>query len=300
VYDIFGDILATLTLFSLVFCLFLYLKGLVAPSTSDHGSSGNPIFDFYWGTELYPRILGVDVKVFTNCRFGMTIWPLLCLIYSIKSYELHGFVDSIWVSCTLQMIYFLKFFWWEAGYMRTIDIMVDRAGFYICWGCMVYVPGLYASVCMFLVNQPIRLGPYISLTLLTVGTMAIIINYWADQQKQEVRNNQGKCTIWGKKPEMIKAKYRLENGESKESILLVSGFWGVARHFHYVPELILAFCWSVPSLLYCPLIYSYFIFLTILLVHRTFRDDEKCSKKYGKYWETYCKKVPYKMIPYLF
>ena len=58
----------------------------------------------------------------------MTVWPLLVLIFSLKSYELHGFVDSIWVSAALQMIYFTKFFWWEAGYMSTIDIILDRAG----------------------------------------------------------------------------------------------------------------------------------------------------------------------------
>ena len=127
VYDRFDEVLVTLTLFSLVFCLVLQFKGYFFPSSSDHGSSGNLLFDFYWGTELYPRVLGIDVKVFTNCRFGMTVWPLLCLIFALKSYELHGFVDSMWVSCFLQMVYFTKFFWWEAGYMRTIDIMVDRA-----------------------------------------------------------------------------------------------------------------------------------------------------------------------------
>jgi len=47
-------------------------------------------------------------------------WPVL------QNYELFGFVDGVWVSSALQMVYFGKFFWWEAGYMRTIDIMLDR------------------------------------------------------------------------------------------------------------------------------------------------------------------------------
>lgn len=29
---------------------------------------------------------------------------------------------------------------WETGYLSTIDIMHDRAGYYICWGCLVWVP----------------------------------------------------------------------------------------------------------------------------------------------------------------
>lgn len=63
IYDNYGDLLATINVFALFFCLLLYLKGVFAPSSSDSGSSGNPIFDYYWGTELYPRIFGIDVKV---------------------------------------------------------------------------------------------------------------------------------------------------------------------------------------------------------------------------------------------
>jgi protein-S-isoprenylcysteine O-methyltransferase Ste14 len=43
--------------------------------------------------------------------------------------------------------------------------------------------------------------------------------------------------------------------------------------------------------------YFYVFFLTILLFHRAKRDDVKCRLKYGKYWEEYCKTVPYKVIP---
>ena len=108
-------------------------------------------------------------QVFTNCRFGMTVWSLLVLIFALKNYELYGFVDSNWVSAGLQMVYFTKFFWWESGYMCTIDIMLDRAGFYICWGCLSFIPGFYASVSMYLVEQPIRLGLVSSLIISVAG-----------------------------------------------------------------------------------------------------------------------------------
>jgi len=84
VYDHFDEFLGTLTVFSHFLCIFLHVKGLLWPSSTDCGTSGNVIFDYYWGTELYPRVAGVDIKVFTNCRFGMTVWPLLVAIFTLK------------------------------------------------------------------------------------------------------------------------------------------------------------------------------------------------------------------------
>ncbi len=57
-YDHLGNILSSMNVLGLIFCLFLYVKGRMFPSSPDHGSSGNPVFDYYWGTELYPRIFG--------------------------------------------------------------------------------------------------------------------------------------------------------------------------------------------------------------------------------------------------
>ena len=81
--------------------------------------------------------------------------------------------------------------------------------------------------------------------------------------------------------------------------MLLSGFWGLARHMNYVFEIMLATCWSLPAAHYGVVPFAYVIFLTILLVHRTFRDEEKCSAKYGDGWKQYCQIVPYRFIPYI-
>ncbi len=128
----------------------------------------------------------------------------------------------------------------------------------------------------------------------------IVLNYHADYQRELVRYTNGKCTIWGRKPELIHATYQTKNGDTKHSILLVSGWWGVSRHFHYVPELAAAFLWSVPALFGSFLPYFYFAVLVILLTHRSVRDDKRCREKYGQYWDQYCKRVPYKILPYIF
>ncbi|EFB41069.1 hypothetical protein pah_c050o020 [Parachlamydia acanthamoebae str. Hall's coccus] len=298
-YDNLGPLLGALNIFSLFFCLFLYIKGYVAPSSSDAGASGNPIFDYYWGTELFPRLLGWDVKMFTNCRFGMMSWPLLLISFAAKQQELYGLSDSMVVAVLLQLIYITKFFFWETGYLRSLDIMHDRAGYYICWGCLVWVPGVYTSPTLYLVNHPNHLGLPLAALIFALGAVSIMINYLADRQRQKVRESDGNCTVWGKKPFLTVANYTTGDGKQKKNILLASGWWGISRHFHYVPEILGAFFWSVPALFANFLPYFYVVFLTILLIERAFRDDRRCALKYGEDWETYCKHVPYKIIPYM-
>ncbi|XP_059640240.1 7-dehydrocholesterol reductase [Cornus florida] len=299
VYDHLGEIFSALIFGSFIFCIYLYIKGLVAPSSTDSGSSGNIIIDFYWGMELYPRIgKNFDIKVFTNCRFGMMSWAVLAVTYCIKQYEANGRVaDSMLVNTALMLVYVTKFFWWEAGYWNTMDIAHDRAGFYICWGCLVWVPSVYTSPGMYLVNHPLNLGTQLALSILVAGILCIYINYDCDRQRQEFRRTNGKCLVWGKAPSKIVASYTTSSGETKTSLLLTSGWWGLSRHFHYVPEISAAFFWTVPALFNHFLPYFYVVFLTILLFDRAKRDDDRCRSKYGKYWKLYCEKVPYRIIP---
>lgn len=298
-YDHFAELLGALNFFSFCLCIFLLIKGRLFPTDTDSGSSGHLIFDFYWGTELYPRIFGWDVKMFTNCRAAMMGWPLLIISFAAKQHELYGISDSMIVAVALQLIYITKFFFWETGYLGSLDIMHDRAGYYICWGVLVWLPGIYTSPTFYLVNHPVHLGIWLSLLIFSLGVISIAINYLADRQRQNVRTKGGDCKIWGKKPVLTLARYTTEKGEKKENLLLASGWWGISRHFHYIPEIFAAFFWSVPALFSHFLPYFYLVFLTILLIERAFRDDRRCSLKYGDDWQQYCQHVPYKIIPYL-
>ncbi|OGT34387.1 MAG: 7-dehydrocholesterol reductase [Gammaproteobacteria bacterium RIFCSPHIGHO2_02_FULL_39_13] len=300
VYDHFAGILGALNIFSVVFCLFLYFKGKFKPSSSDNGTTDNFIFDYYWGTELYPRIFGWDIKQFTNCRFGMMSWPVIIFSFAAKQAQLYGLSNSMIVSIAIMLVYIAKFFWWESGYLRSMDIMHDRAGFYICWGCLVWVPGIYTLPVLYLVNHPYHFSPVIAASILCLGIFSVLLNYLADAQRQKVRATNGHCLVWGRTPHLIHANYLDQHGKQKHSILLVSGWLGISRHFHYLLEISLAFFWTLPVLFLHFLPWFYVIFLTILLVHRAYRDEDRCKNKYGKYWEAYCEAVPNKIIPWDF
>src|SRR5205823_2981552 len=168
-----------------------------------------------------------NLKMFTNCRFGMMAWPLILLSFAAKQQERYGLSSSMAVAVALQLVYIAKFFWWETGYLRSLDIMHDRAGFYICWGCLVWLPCVYTSPTMYLVHHPINLHLGWATFIFIAGAASILINFLADRQRQQVRATNGDCLVWRRRPSLIEATYQTQTGETKQTYLLASGWWGV-------------------------------------------------------------------------
>jgi len=300
IYKNFAEIISSLNIFSLLFCVVLLIKGHYRPEVPE-GSLDKPLpYQFYAGIELHPRMFGVDIKQWTNCRVGMLGWALLSLNFALVSNQVNGPKLAPMVNALLINIYLFKFFVWETGYFNTIDITLDRAGYYICWGCLTWVQVFYTFSSFFLVAHAPLVSDGAAFGILLFGFISIILNYATDRQKERFKETNGECIIWGRKAKFVQVEYKTHDGKKKKSKLLTSGFWGLARHLNYVFELLLALSWSLPSLGHGILPFAYFGFLLILLVHRVFRDEEKCSGKYGAGWKTYCEQVPSRMIPGIF
>jgi len=72
----------------------------------------------------------------------------------------------------------------------------------------------------------------------------------------------------------------------------------LSQHAGYNFEILASLFWSSPALFSGFVVpYFYVMFLAVLLFDRSFRDDDRCAKKYGKYWKEYSDVVPYKIIP---
>jgi len=296
----FDQVISSLNIFSLVLCVFLLIKGHTFPEVAEGAKTAPLPYQFYAGIELHPRLAGVDIKQWTNCRAGMMGWAILVINFAIASIQLNGFKLGPLVNALLINIYLFKFFHWETGYFNTLDITLDRAGYYLCWGCLTWVQVFYTFSAYFLVAHPTQVSNPGAFAILLFGLLSVLFNYMADYQKEKFKASGGECSIWGRKAKFIPVEYRTHDGKKKKSKLLISGFWGLSRHMNYVFELMLAFSWSLPAIGYGVYPFFYFIFLVILLVHRTFRDDEKCLAKYGEGWKEYCKHVPYRMLPLVF
>lgn len=299
VFDQFGPMLAVLNQVALVMTVLLYIRGIAAPTNSDSGRTKHGIiWDLWHGTELHPEIASVSLKQLVNCRFAMMGWSVAIVAFGMKQAEILGRPAlSTVTSCALQLMYVLKFFWWEAGYFNTVDIIHDRFGFYIFWGCSSFLPSVYTLTSLYLSSKFVPLSTAQATILMIAGTGAIWANYDTDRQRQAFRAAGGKDLIWGRKPRIVRAEYTTGDGVKRKSLLLASGWWGISRHINYVFELTLALCWSLPAGSSGIAAYIYFIFLTILLTDRAYRDELRCSDKYGQAYDMYCKIVPYRMLP---
>lgn len=293
----FLPIFLTFNIFGLLFVSYLYFKDKddYWGKEEDDKKGYSGLFKFYRGLKFHPRVAGVDVKQWTNCRFGMIVWQIFILLFAFYSYYTSGLNIAIWVTVILQTIYIAKFFFWETGYFNTLDITLDRGGYYICWGCLVFVPAFYTFTTYYLANNPANISWKVGLIILLLGLFFIWMNYKVDAEKEAFKANNN-VEIWGKPAEYMDVRY-MKEGEEKDGKLLTSGWWGKSRHMNYTFEIGLSGCWSAVGyqLGFAPFLYLGYIIA--LLVHRIYRDEEKCKVKYGKYWDEYCKKVRYRLIP---
>ncbi|MBP2400932.1 DUF1295 domain-containing protein [Streptomyces syringium] len=300
-HDRFGELLATACVLAWALSAALYAKGRLGPSGPDHGTTGHVVLDIFWGTELHPSLGRIDLKQLFNCRVGMMSWSLLLVSFTAAQHEqTHGVSSSMAVATGLQLAYIVKFFHWETGYFASLDVMHDRFGYYLCWGVTVWLPGVYTLSTLYLVAHPRSLPWWETTLLLTTGLTALAVNYSADEQRQRVRRTGGDTRIWGRPAKTLRACYSTSDGREHSTVLLCSGWWGLSRHFHYLPELVIALCWVAPVGGARVLPYFYPVFLAVLLADRTGRDERRCLQKYGDAYREYCRRVRWKVIPYLY
>jgi 7-dehydrocholesterol reductase len=143
VFDELGPMLVLGSIAGFLGALLVYAKGRLAPSGPDTGISGNPLFDFYWGVELHPRLGPLDLKLWVISRIGMMGWSLIVVSCVARQYaETGGVSSALAVSALLQLVYIARFMFWEGGYVATLDIAHDRFGFYLLWGVLGWLPSV--------------------------------------------------------------------------------------------------------------------------------------------------------------
>ncbi len=255
-------------------------------------STGNVAYDFFMGTVLNPRIGLFDFKFFFESRMGMATWGALALLLPWAEYEQRGTVSVAMATVSLcQLWYITDFFVFESNLLSMLDIVYENFGFMLAFGCVVWIPFTFALQQQFLLVQPHTLPIVAAIAIVAMHLGGYAIFRDSNLQKQRFRRDPSKH-VWGKPPRVIETR--------RGTKLLISGWWGLSRHANYLGDLTMALSWCLTTGFSHVLPYFYFIYFAPLLVNRERRDHALCKEKYGADWDTYCEKVPWRIVPGVF
>ena len=81
--------------------------------------------------------------------------------------------------------------------------------------------------------------------------------------------------------------------------ILCNGFWGPARHFNYMGEVIIALAVALLFGHFAnPWAWVYFVYMTTYVITHQRDDEKECIEKYGaEKWAEYQAKVKYRIFP---
>lgn len=283
---IFGLFVAANVL-SVVMTLALFLGGRRKKDAHRHGGPLGLVKDLWYGVELNPTWLGIDVKMFSY-RPSLIGLAVLNASFAVVQWERHGELSTQMILYqAFTFIYVTNYFQFEHGMIYTWDIVAERFGFMLVWGDYVLVPFAYSIVGWYLVDQTEPIAPWAAVALSLTFALGLWIFRGANQQKDEFKRDP-KVRIWGKPAKTLGGK------------ILVSGFWGIGRKLNYSGEIMVYWSFTLLAGVASPVPYLLPTWLICLLVHRAWRDDKRCRQKYGRLWEEYCQKARFKMVPFLY
>jgi protein-S-isoprenylcysteine O-methyltransferase Ste14 len=291
-YDQLGALMTTANVFTFAFAGYLYVLGKSRPDDGTRVTTGNIPYDYFIGTSLNPRIGRFDLKLFCEARPGLVAWVAIDLSLAAKQRALYGQISTPMIFvCLFHFWYIADYYLHEEAILTTWDIKHENFGWMLCWGDFVWVPFTYTLQAQYLVHHPFALSPLATVGLVLLQAMGYAIFRGANIQKHHFRTDPIR-PIWGKTPEIIKT--------ACGTPLLVSGFWGIARHLNYLGDLMMGLTWCLVCGFDHLLPYFYIIYFTILLAHRERRDHAACARKYGEDWSRYCARVPWRILPLVY
>lgn len=281
------------------FSVLIYLKGRFYPTfLNNESKKRNKLFeDFYSGIELIPRFSNssiLDIKLFMIGHIGMITWQLFNISHAAYGWN-RGNLEAL-IIFLLQSVYIFDWAYNERWYLYTIDIQHDRLGFYLIFGSFAWMPIIYTTYGYYASHIPMKNSYLMLIFVVSLYLIGFCLMRVSNNQKDMFRKNPEKL-IWGKKPKFMMALYQTQDGITRSNKLLLSGFWGWARHFNYVGDLIMCMAISIIFGFHSLGAHIYTITLTAVLITRAFRDDSRCGLKYGEDWKKYREKNPYLLIP---
>ena len=284
----FWSLLAIANLFAFALTGILYKRGQKKRNVNnDPKPLSTVISDLWFGMELNPTWLGVDLKMFAY-QPSLIGLGLLNAAFAYLQYEKYGEISTqMWMFQGFWWLYLATHYYYEEFMLSTWDIIAEKFGFMLIWGDFVVVPFFYSIIGWYLVDsiKPIPIFDVIAISLLYL--VGLIMFRGANAQKHRFKKNP-QATIWGQPAQTIEGK------------LLLSGWWGIGRKLNYTGEICVYFALALTSGFDSIIPYILPLWLCGLLSHRAWRDEQRCQTKYGNLWDVYRTKVRFQMLPFVY
>ncbi|KAH7025835.1 Delta(24(24(1)))-sterol reductase like protein [Microdochium trichocladiopsis] len=303
--DEFGPIMSVGILSGFLCSFVAYFSALARGA--QHRMTGYPIYDFFMGAELNPRMFGIlDFKMFYEVRIPWYILFGISAAGAARQYDQYGYVTGeMWFLVMAHYLYANACSKGEQLIISTWDMYYEKWGFMLIFWNMAGVPLSYCHCTLYLANH--HPSEYAwnkwALGLLFVSYLGVYC-VWdqANGQKNAFRAmERGKLIkrytfpalpwIYIDNPKTIPTS----TGDS----LLVDGWWGYARKIAYTCDVFFAVSWGLITGFDSPFPWFYPVFFVGMIIHRATRDIQRCRIKYGDAWKEYERQVPYLFIPYV-
>ena len=197
---------------------------------------------------------------------------------------------SIILVNAFQGLYVWDALYHEPAILTTMDITTDGFGFMLAFGDLAWVPFTYSLQTRILALKTQVLPTWAIVALLGLKCLGYAAFRGANSQKDLFRRD----------PNNPKVSHLQTLQTERGTRLIISGWWGIARHINYFGDWVMGWAWCLPAGFDSLIPYFYVVYFGALLVHRDRRDDGACKAKYGKDWDKYCKIVPSRIVPFLY
>lgn len=226
---------------------------------------------------------------------GAIMLELNVLSFAAAHVEMHPDDPSpgVFLYAALFTFFVTEYLNFEEVHLYTYDFMAERVGFKLGWGCLLFYPFFYPVGLWGTAHLP---NPHTPAPLLVLYALVFfagwVLSRGANLQKFQFKRDPTAKAFGVLDPRALSAGGRH---------VLTGGFWGLSRHINYLGEILMATGLALSlgyPLALAPWLYP--LYYVALLLPRQADDDRRCAARYGELWQEYCRRVPWRIIPYVY